>query len=113
MGAYIGGGASGGAFGCSIRSPLAAWPAEVSLGSSLVASRAGALTGFPAPAADTGPENTALSQLETAHANWEKVTSYGINTEEKAWKFAVTLIIAVTCAAARAATAHAAHRPST
>ena len=66
---------------------------------------------FPAPAADTGPENTALSQLETAHANWEKVTSYGINTEEKAWKFAVTLIIAVTCAAARAATAHAAHRP--
>ena len=52
MGAYIGGGASGGAFGWSMRSPLAAWPAEVSLASSLVASRAGALTGFPAPAAD-------------------------------------------------------------
>ena len=60
---------------------------------------------FPAPAADTRPENTALSQLETAHANWEKVTSYGINSVEMAWKFAVTLIIAVTCAAARAATA--------
>ena len=53
---------------------------------------------FPAPAADTGVNNTALSQLETTHANWEMVTSYGINNEEKAWKFAITLIIAVTCA---------------
>jgi len=53
---------------------------------------------FPAPAADTGLENTALSQLETAHANWETVTSYGIGTEEQAWKMAVVLIIAVTCA---------------
>jgi len=53
---------------------------------------------FPAPAADTGVNNTALSQLEATHANWEMVTSYGINNEEKAWKFAITLIIAVTCA---------------
>ena len=53
---------------------------------------------FPAPAADTGPENTALSQLGNATANWEMVTSYGINNEEKAWKFAITLIIAITCA---------------
>merc|ERR1712194_1000205 len=53
---------------------------------------------FPAPADTTGVDNTALSQLESAHANWEMVTSYGINNEEKAWKFAITLIIAVTCA---------------
>ena len=54
---------------------------------------------FPAPAADTGVNNTALSQLETTHANWEMVTSYGINNDDwKAWKIAITLIIAVTCA---------------
>ena len=53
---------------------------------------------FPAPADTTGVNNTALSQLESAHANWETVTSYGINDEEKAWKIAITLIIAVTCA---------------
>ena len=70
MGAYIGGGASGGAFGCSIRSPLAACPAEVSLASSLVASRAGALTGFPAPAADIaseGSEGVTLRELSEAN----------------------------------------------
>jgi Na+/proline symporter len=54
---------------------------------------------FPAPAADTGVEHTALAQLEGAHANWQMVTSYGISGEEKhSWEMAVTLIIAVTSA---------------
>ena len=37
---------------------------------------------FPAPAADTEVNNTALSQLEATHANWEMVTSYGINNDD-------------------------------
>ena len=36
---------------------------------------------FPAAAADTGVDNTALSQLTTAHNNWNTVTSYGISGE--------------------------------